>query len=647
MNNAFYYEVLVAGSQYHGKGALVYSSAAKLQSGSIVNVALRDRQALAVVCQRTVRPTFATKPLQVLNLPPLPRQLVELISWLAEYYPAPLGTITQQFLPSRISEKSINHIEPVNLNAPKSTKLPPPTTEQQQTLDKINKPRTYVLHGETGSGKTRVYQELAKRSIDSGKSVIILTPEISLTSQLYKLFQEVFGNRVILAHSQLKGTERVSTWLQALSCSNQPLIVIGARSALFAPLKKVGLIVVDEAHELAYKQESAPHYHAIRVASKLAELHGATTILGSATPAVTDYFVAEQKNIPILRMQSLAIKSNNKISVQTVDMKDLSKFTHSKYISDALIESTKQALAKNEQILMFLNRRGTARVILCSSCGWQAVCPNCGVPLTYHGDSHSINCHVCGYKKSAPLACPTCGNSDIILKGVGTKAIVEELHLLFPEAKVQRFDTDNKKSERFEQHYSNIREGSIDILVGTQTLAKGLDLPRLSVVGVINADTSLSIPDYTAHERLYQLISQVLGRVGRGHRNGKAIVQTYHPKNNTLQAAINKNWREFYSEEIASREKFLYPPFCYILKLSCKRASNQRAGQASNQLVEKLQRAKLKIEINGPSPSFHEKQSGKYVWQIIVKSKGRQELLRIISLLPSGWTYDIDPANLL
>jgi primosomal protein N' (replication factor Y) len=306
-----------------------------------------------------------------------------------------------------------------------------------------------------------------------------------------------------------------------------------------------------------------------------------------------------------------------------------------------------EALAKQEQILLFLNRRGTARSIICQNCGWQALCPNCDTALIYHGDSHKFRCHSCSYQITSISSCPICHATNILFKGIGTKAIVNEVERLLPRARVQRFDNDNLKTERFEQQYKKVFQGEVDILVGTQTLAKGLDLPKLAVVGVIIADTSLYTPDYTSQERLYQLISQVIGRVGRGYRHGQAVIQTYSPANPVLKAAISRQWDDFYNTELEERQRFMFPPFCYLLKLTCKRSRRLNSQNSVTKFATELRKKNLKIQINGPTPAFHEKVARQFEWQLIIKSKDRGELIKVIKLLPNGWSYDIDPINLL
>lgn len=651
----FYYKVLVGSAQYHGSEALTYSFGTDLPLFSVVRVPLQRMSALGVVVEKVTKPHFATKDiLETYNLPPLPASLPALVEWLSENYPAPLGVTTLSILPSVLTPKLIDEVsglqKPPKIN---DENLPPLTREQNEVLAQINKTDTYILHGDTGTGKTRVYVELAKKCIAAKKSVIILTPEISLTSQLSQNFQNVFNDRVIVVHSGLTPKARQTMWLKILK-SAEPVIVLGPRSALFSPVSQVGLIVVDESHEPAYKQEQAPHYQAVRVASQLANLHKALVILGSATPSITDYFIAEQKHKPILRMKIPARGVNNgdndsEVTTEIIDLKNRDNFSRSPYLSDKLIAAIKTSLSAGEQSLLYLNRRGTARVILCNQCGWQAVCPHCDLPLTYHHDVHKLQCHTCGFHQGVPTSCPECGNTEIVFKVVGTKAIEEEVRKLFPDARVMRFDTDNKKAERFEQHYEAVRRGEVDILVGTQLLAKGIDLPKLTTLGVVIADTSLTFPDYSAEERTYQLLNQVIGRVGRGHSaQERIIVQSYDPERQVIRAALRSDYVSFMKTELAERQLFNFPPFVYVLKLSCKMASNSAAEAKIEQFMYSIQKLHLPLLIDGPIPSFHARTAGKYEWQLIIKSRQRKALLEVIRALPkSGWSYDIDPINLL
>lgn len=639
-----YVAVYVGDPSYHGSGPLTYSSQTDISIGTLVFVPLRNKRVMGIVASVTRdKPSFTVKPVEAINLPPLPSRLLELLPWVHAYYPSPLGTVVQQFLPKELPKKPL---ESFLFSSPEISTLPPLNPEQLDALQLVASKGTHVLHGDTGTGKTRVYLELALRAFHQGKSSLIVTPEIGLTSQLANTLREVFGERVVILHSQLTEATRRKLWVAILT-SNEPLILIGPRSVLFAPLNNIGVIILDEAHETAYKQDKSPYYHASLVASKLALLYEAPMILGSATPLISDYYMATEKKRPIIRMTQTATDASAKRVISIVDLRDHAKFSKNSHLSDELIADIKQALKRKEQTLLFLNRRGTARIIMCESCGWQATCPHCDLPLVYHKDTHTIRCHSCNFRAKTPSSCSECNNASVLFKSIGTKAITEEVQRLFPDARVARYDTDNKKLERIEHHYDAVRKGDIDILVGTQTLAKGLDLPKLSLVGVIIADTSLYVPDFSSQERTYQLLHQVVGRVGRGHTDGKVVIQSYAPDSAVLQAVTTKDWDGFYARELAERKQFLFPPYCYLLKLWCRRASRESAEKAALSLASQLQKTGHKIQIEGPAPAFHEKIESKYQWQLVIKAKRRGELLKVIAELPSGWSHDIDPMNLL
>lgn len=640
-----YVEVMVADSTYHGQDALTYSSDKKIPVGTIVKVQIKNKNVLGFVVSITKKPSFPVKPVEILDIPTLPKELMELQKWLKVYYPAPLGIINGLFLPSGISKVSIGKDSRVES---KLKSLPPLTQDQIQAISQLQNPGLHLLHGETGTGKTRVYIELSKKAFESGKSIMILTPEIGLTSQLIENLQSVFNREsIVLLHSQMTDSARKKAWVKVLT-STQPLIVVGPRSALFSPIKKIGLIVVDESHETAYKQDRAPYYNAIYVAAKLASIHRATLILGSATPSVADYALASQRGRPIVRMLQTANSSHTSTpEIEVVDIRDRKKFTKSGYLSDIMLQKVSESLKRGEQSLIFLNRRGTSRLIFCEKCGWQALCPHCDLPLVYHGDGHYTQCHSCAYRSTVPMSCHDCRNATIVFRGAGTKAISDELQKMFSDKKIQRFDTDNKRAERIEEHFDTIHRGDIDIIVGTQTIAKGIDLPNLGFVGIIAADTGLSFPDFSAQERSYQLLHQVIGRVSRGHRKGNVVIQTYNPDGVVLKSVLKKDWEGFSRKELNERRIYKFPPYFYLLKLSCRRGTPQAAEKASKKLAKELSTSGYEVIVEGPAPSFYEKIQGKYQWQIVVKSIRRGELLKIINTLPAQWSYDIDPLNLL
>ncbi len=645
-----YYEVYVSSQSYHGNEPLTYSSEESLDVGNIVMVPLRNKPTLAIVVRKTIKPKFETK--NIISQPiskPLPKQSLDLLNWLIDYYPSPLGVATGLFLPPSFLKKEKT---PDKLAVSGYEQKPEPelTTDQANVLRSIRSnpdQRSWLLHGGTGTGKTRVYTELIQSAIKQKRSALVLTPEIGLASPLAHNIKKAVKCPVIVLHSGLTEAQRRDAWLQVLYCT-QPLVVVGPRSALFAPFNDLGLIVVDESHDTSYKQEQAPHYQALRVASHLAQSYEAQIVYGSATPSIAEYYYASQKGVPVLQMNQLAAgNSQHENKVITVDQRDRSNFTNHQLVSDQLISEIASCLKRGEQSLLFLNRRGTARLIVCQSCGWQALCPRCDLPLTYHSDNHRMQCHTCGYHQQIITSCPVCNQTNIIYKSAGTKALATSIQKLFPQAVIARFDTDNSRENDLEAMYRRINEGKIQILIGTQMLIKGHDFPKLSLVGVLSADTSLNFPDYTAEEQTYQLLTQVMGRVGRGHRNGTVVIQTFNRDSPVINYSLNKNWNEFYKQQINERSRFGFPPFCFTLKLTCRRKTNLSAEKAAKILASNLVKDYPETVLLGPAPSFIAKTNGWYSWQIIIKSKQRARLISIIKRLPANWHFDIDPSNLL
>lgn len=639
-----YYEVLVGDLQFHGNTALTYSWNENLAIGTVVRIALRNRSVLGIILKEVVEPSYAVKPVAaVASSTPIPTQILQLIDWLVTYYPAPFGSIVRQFLPtlSTFAKKTSDALpEPAQ-----ASPLPPLTIQQENAVSLISEAGAYLLHGITGSGKTRVYIELAVRELNKGKTVIVLTPEIGLTGHIAQAFSSLPFRSIIL-HSRLTAARRRDLWYEILE-SKDPLIIIGPRSALFTPAKNIGLVVMDEAHDQAYKNDAYPHYRTDRVAAVLAQLHGAMFVAGTATPNTDDFFAFDSKKRPIITLDTLAASQDKHTTAQIVDMRDTNNFGRSRILTTPLTRAIEQAMSRQEQVLLFLNRRGTAGAVICAACGWRAICPHCDLPLTYHADTHTLRCHTCGRKEILPSSCPECGKTDIILKSIGTKAVVEEIHRFFPAARVQRFDTDTDKAEHIEQSLPALQKGLVDIIVGTQMVTKGLDLPKLSVVGILNADSGLLMPDFAASERTYQLVSQVVGRVGRGHRPGTIILQTYSPENQTLTHALSQDYQSFYEHELAERQAYRFPPFCYLARLTCLRSTSKSAENAAASLRQHIERQYPSLIVEGPSPTFHPRESGKYKWQLVIKGSSRKLLVELVKDLPSGWHHDLDPIELL
>lgn len=643
----FYYEIIPASNIYHGKEPLTYSSGKKLGAGQLAVVPLRHKSCLGIVVESVKKPDFATSGIEKALDITLPPASLELLSWLDSFYPGRLGAAAQMFAPAFV-QKIEAKPRSAKLPGPQLKSLPDLTPEQTEAYKQISadKHKSYIVHGVTGSGKTRLYIELAKDNIKKGKSVVVLTPEISLTAPIARSFQQVFGERVKISHSSLTPKQRQTLWQEAY-LSKQPLIVIGPRSTLFLPLKSIGLIVVDEFHEPAYKQESSPFYHANRVASKLAELAKAKVIFGSATPPVNDYYLALKKNIPIIRLKYPAITQQApRTSYEIVDLLDKNENSGQPLLSKTLIKHIGRTLAGNEQAMLFINKRGSARSISCQDCGHRELCPRCDLPMVYHADEHNVRCHTCGYKKTPPNKCPKCSSMNIYFSSPGTKAITARLQKLFPKAKIGRFDRDNKKAERMENTYDTVVDG-LDIIVGTQLIAKGHDLPRLSLVAMLLAENGLDFPDFSSQERSYQLMKQLSGRINRGHRDGLFVVQTFNKSGQLLQSLQQESWDDFFTSEIAQRRKHGFPPFYSALKIESARSSRKSAEQSLEKLKQQLSHKYGEVEFLGPSPSFLEKKAAKWHWQLLVKSRNRMKLAELAKEVPTAFRADIDPANFL
>lgn len=629
--------------------ALTYHGPRKLSPGTIIHTPVGKKSVPGVILGTTTKPSFETKPLgEVIEPTPLPTPLIQLHSWMSQYYGAHSVATWQTMLPRGLAKKRRNSKTPLLSHNRDRTKIVL-NKQQLQALDTIRAAPsgTTLLHGVTGSGKTQIYIELAKQTISNGQSVIVLVPEIALTSQIIAEFTPHFPDLVV-SHSRQTEAERHLIW-QSLLNATDPQLVIGPRSALFSPLANVGLIVIDECHEPSFKQEQSPRYSALRAASMLARFTGARLVMGSATPPIADYYLAQSTHSPIITIDTPARKDTVAPHVTLIDMTKKNHFTRHAYLSTTLLQTIERTLVAGQQTLIFHNRRGSAPTTLCDNCGWSAICPRCFVPLTLHADQFALKCHICNHTERVPTSCPECHNASIIHKGIGTKRIADDLGKLFPRAHIARFDGDSETGETLDTHYQKLYDGDIDIIIGTQVVAKGLDLPHLRTVGVVQADSGLSLPDYQSSERVFQLLAQVTGRVGRNEHESSVVVQSYQPAHPSVQFGIKQDYAGFYDYAIQERQRALFPPFSYLLKLTCIYKTETSAIRASNELA-KLLRPHLPAgaRIMGPAPAFYERTRDTYRWQLIIKSPSRTGLLELIPLVPAArWQVDIDPASLL
>lgn len=644
-----FYEVAPLRIVRAGSATFTYSSETPLKTGQIVTIEVGKKNLVGLIMANVDEPSYATKPIvDIIEDKPLPYPLLQLATWLSSYYTTPLATVLQTLLPRGLDKTRRARPEQVHTSSRNRTTIVFNEDQERAITEVMQVPEgTILLQGVTGSGKTEVYKEVARRTVKAGKSVIVLVPEISLTSQIIGEFLHDFPD-VVVTHSHMTEAERHTAWKRVLE-SPLPHLVIGPRSALFMPVPNLGAVIIDEAHEPSYKQEQAPRYSAIRAATMLGKYSGARVILGSATPSITDRFLAEAAQRPIIRLDRSARTNAQAPVVTVVDMTKRDSFKHHRFVSDQLIASIEKNIAAKKQTLIFHNRRGSAATTLCENCGWTALCPNCFVPLTLHADTYNLSCHMCGHQEKVPTHCPVCQSADIIHKGIGTKLIESELRKLFPKARVARFDSDNKTDETVNSLYDDLYKGVIDIAIGTQVVAKGLDLPNLRTVGVIQADSGLSLPDYAASERAFQLLAQVIGRVGRDEHASEVVVQTYQPTHPAVQFGLAQDYESFYTYALELRKKSYFPPYTYLLKLTTVYKTEQAAVRAARTLARELKNVlNPDVRLLGPTPAFYERQHDTYRWQLILKSPKREYLIDALKHVPpTHWQTELDPQSLL
>ncbi len=565
------------------------------------------------------------------------------------------------------------HTEEYERPHPIGPEVPPRlTTEQESVCREIqqgagrretgNGPFVALLHGVTGSGKTEIYLRALEATLAAGKRAIILVPEISLTAQTVRRFEARFPGRVAVVHSQLTMGQRYAIWDRVRR--GEADVVIGPRSALFAPMSRIGLIVVDEAHDDSYKQSEPiplPAYHARDVAIALGRLTGATVLSGSATPDLVTYYRATQGTYRLLelprRIHAHVERDRRHVTlplppVRIVDLRQELRAGNRSIFSRALQEALRRTLAAGEQAILFLNRRGAATFVLCRDCGYVARCPNCDVPLTFHLSSAAgrLICHHCNHREPAPTTCPDCGGRRIRYFGLGTERVEAAVREHYPEARLLRWDRDTASGPDHERFLQTFVDRRADVLIGTQMIAKGLDLPLVTLVGVISADTALYLPEYRAAERTFQLLTQVAGRAGRSHRGGQVIVQTYNPDHYAIQAAAGHDYAGFYRQELGYRRQLGYPPFSRLVALRFSdespyrcRAETERLGRW---LTAEIHHLGLEANLIGPAPCFFSRVGGYYRWQVVVRTPDPTPLLHDVAL-PWGWRVDVDPVSLL
>ncbi len=528
------------------------------------------------------------------------------------------------------------------------------TEEQEKVFEniKLDKFVKYLIHGVTGSGKTEIYLQLIEKVLEAGKSAIVLVPEISLTPQITDRFLSRFGNVVAILHSGLSVGERYDEWHKINS--GEARIVIGARSAIFAPVKNIGIIIIDEEHDSSYKSDNLVKYDAKEIADRIAYVNNVPVILGSATPSINTFYYAQKGNIKLLTLEKRISKSGLP-NIEIIDMREELATGNKTVFSRKLYHAMKEAISKKEQIMLFLNRRGYSTFIMCRDCGHVVKCEECDVSMTYHSEENKLICHYCGKTKEVMSVCPMCTSKNIRYFGTGTQKIEAEIKKYFPEASVIRMDVDTTRVKNgHEKIINKFRDEKIDILLGTQMIAKGHDFSNVTLVGILAADSSMNIGDYRANEKTYQLLTQMAGRAGRGDKKGTAIVQTYMPDEFCIQSIKKQDFTEFYKNEINMREKLNYPPF-YDIIVSV--ISGPDEEKVKNEAMALYQLFAENFTPYSPVPAPISKISNEYRWRILIKDNLDDEKFELLRETIKKYrkvqnaelkvTIDVNPNNML
>ena len=648
---------------------------ATLQPGMRVRAPFGPRERMGFVVKRLSESPVRELKTVRLVLDPLPVIAGErwaLASWLSDYYCCSLGEALAVMVPS-----SLRAVEGSGLGGDRPeprTPNPEPahvlTVAQRRALGAIrraleaNRPRTVLLHGVTGSGKTELYLQAIRRVLEQGRSAICLLPEIALTPQMLDWFTARFGAQVAVWHSRLTSRQRAVQWSRL--AAGRARIVVGARSAVFAPVERLGLVILDEEHEASFKQPDSPRYHARDVAQARARLTGALVLLGSATPSVESYYAARQDRSGLIVLpERVAGRALPRVDV--IDMRE--EFRHRRGfgpLSGRLQLALQQVVDRHEQAMLLLNRRGFARVVQCKTCGVVSRCPKCDVPLIYHtaksaarrrvgaeeergsskaagepapartdvvGGPGELLCHYCSHREPPVELCPACRTGSLRFRGAGTERVESELHRLFPVAAIARMDRDTtRRRDSHRELYEAVKGGGVSLLVGTQMIAKGLDFPQVTLVGVVSADTALNLPDFRAGERTFDLLTQVAGRSGRGDQPGRVLIQTYCPDHYAIQAACRHDYRRFYEEEIAMRRRLRLPPFTRLVELTILGSPKSRVEEAARMLAERLrsEARRKRIVILGPAPARVSRLRSASRMSLVLKARAVEPIVSLL-----------------
>ena len=644
-------EVLLNHAYSRKQKSFVYEIPEDLNAeiGSGVVVPFRNKKEAGIILKiNKQKPEFQTKEISQLLDPNLllKKWQLDLIKWISEYYFCSEYDALRLFLPKHIWRvpKRERARKKDNIKN-KSVKLKKLNKEQKEIVDSIlnDKPGVSLIHGITGSGKTEIYKQLINAKIAEGKQALLLVPEISLTPQLLKYFEEISTDTAVI-HSRLSDGKRAENWRKIYS--GECKLIIGSRSAMFSPFHDLGIIIMDEEHEWTYKQDQSPRYHARDLAKKMRDLLGCQVVLGSATPSIESMYNAKIEEYKLFTIKE-RFSGTELPKVEIVDMREELKGGNYSMFSYKLEQKISSTLEKKEQIILFLNRRGSASATVCRDCGLAISCKNCDTKLTYHARKlkhKTLICHHCGIIEKMQDNCANCKSTRIKHFGTGTEKVESELRKLFPTARIHRADRDTmSKKDSFDKLHKALNAGEIDILVGTQMIGKGFDIAKVSLVGVILADMGLHIPDFRASERSFQLLTQVAGRSGRRETQGDVFIQTYNPGHPSLVHSKKHDYDSFYEQEISAREAAILPPFCKIIKLIHVTDSKEASALAAQKLKAILNTdTEHKIY---SSPALIPRINNKYYWHIIIEGPTPSELIKANKEALENWRIDVDPVH--
>jgi primosomal protein N' (replication factor Y) len=670
---ALYAEILLPRKINGQRDTLTYLLPAELQgqiaAGDLVEIPLKQATVRGLVFElHSRRPAFPTKGIirKINDYYSLAGWQLELLKEISSGHFTPLYKCLKLFYPPSVfSRKKSKQIPPPSGNETNAPPLHQLTTDQQKALSTIlgNRDRKILLHGITSSGKTEIYRRITTDNLNRKLQTLLLVPEISLTPQTVRQLEQQFGNNIAVIHSRLNPLKKLQFLTNIARGLHQ--IVVGSRSAIFAPFSSLGTIIIDEEHEDSYKQDQAPRYHARDIALAISRLYPGPVqvVLGSATPSVESYYQAGLGNYLLVEMNNRVPQGNGEKShlptLQIVDLRQELRKRNFSIFSEILAEKLAENLREKNQSILFLNRRGAASAVICRDCGRIEQCPHCSVALTYHSrlsvensilPAQRLICHHCGKIFPLPSTCSGCGSHLIKQIGLGTQKVEEELQKLFPQARILRADRDTTgQQDGFKTIYDQFRQGKADVLIGTQMIGKGLHLPGVTLVGVVLADTGLGIPDFRSAEKTFQLLTQVAGRSGR-EKPGEVIIQTYFPEHYALTSTLAQDFSLFYNREIRHRRENLLPPFCRLVKITVENSDAEKARYTVLQLTRELEKFRGEnrssvTEINC-YPALIPKLKNRYRWQILLSGDSPRDFLdnfRLQKSLPDGIKIDVDP----